>query len=108
MPQRRPAWRGALSLCRLGAVAAFLRGGALQFPVSEYGISMVTRASVAYAHKRGLQVHVWTINDKSTMHGLLDLSVDGLMTDDCAAEKSAAGAQSLVTPYAKNRFLCMS
>ena len=27
LPQRRPAWRGALSLCRLGAVAAFLCGG---------------------------------------------------------------------------------
>ena len=62
--------------------------GALQFPVSQYGIDMVTRASVAYAHKRGLQVHVWTINDESTMHRLLDLGVDGLMTDDCALLKS--------------------
>ena len=44
-------------------------------------------ASVAYAHKRGLQVHVWTINDESTMHELLDLGVDGLMTDDCALLK---------------------
>ena len=56
---------------------------------------MVTRASVAYAHKRGLQVHVWTINDESTMHGLLDLGVDGLMTDDCALLKKVLQARNL-------------
>ena len=69
--------------------------GALQFPVSEYGVSMVTKASVAYAHKRGLQVHVWTINDESTMHELLDLGVDGLMTDDCALLKKVLQARNL-------------
>ena len=71
-----------------GRLPLFYSAGALQFPVSQYGIDMVTRASVAYAHKRGLQVHVWTINDESTMHRLLDLGVDGLMTDDCALLKS--------------------
>lgn len=71
------------------------RAGALQFPVSQYGISMVTRASVAYAHRRGLQVHVWTINDESTMHKLLDLGVDGLMTDDCALLKRVLQSRNL-------------
>ncbi len=69
--------------------------GALQFPVSEYGIPMVTKASVDYAHKRGLQVHVWTINDESTMHQLLDLGVDGLMTDDCALLKRVLQSRNL-------------
>ena len=69
--------------------------GALQFPVSEYGISMVTKTSVDYAHKCGLQVHVWTINDESTVHELLDLGVDGLMTDDCALLKKVLQARNL-------------
>ena len=69
--------------------------GAVQFPVSEYGIPMVTKASIAYAHKRGLQVHVWTINNESTMHELLDLGVDGIMTDDCALLKKVLQARNL-------------
>jgi glycerophosphoryl diester phosphodiesterase len=83
---------------RLGAwgrVPLHYAAGALQFPVSEYGVRMVTKASVAYAHKRGLQVHVWTINDESTMHELLDLGVDGLMTDDCALLKKVLTARGL-------------
>ena len=69
--------------------------GTVQFPVSEYGVPMVTPASVAYAHKRGLQVHAWTINDESTMHSLLDMGVDGLMTDDCALLKKVLVARNL-------------
>jgi glycerophosphoryl diester phosphodiesterase len=50
---------------------------------------------VAYAHQRGLQVHVWTINDESTMHRLLDMGVDGVMTDDCALLKKVLLARNL-------------
>jgi glycerophosphoryl diester phosphodiesterase len=69
-------------------LSAYFSAGCVQFPVNRKGISMVTPATVAHAHKLGLQVHAWTINDESTMHDLIDMGVDGIMTDDCALLKS--------------------
>tara|TARA_B100000929_G_scaffold270745_1_gene241129 strand:- start:17 stop:784 length:768 start_codon:yes stop_codon:yes gene_type:complete len=53
----------------------------LQVPVRQSGIPVVDRRFVDHAHERGLQVHVWTIDEPNDMHRLLDLGVDGLMTD---------------------------
>jgi len=43
---------------------------------------VATRAFIGRAHQLGLQVHVWTVNDRLTMEGLLNLGVDGIMTDE--------------------------
>ena len=53
---------------------------AFQVPVKQ-GIPIVDRAFVEAAHAAGKQVHVWTINERSEMESLLDLGVDGLITD---------------------------
>lgn len=55
--------------------------GAAQVPTNQGRLPIVTPAFVERAHRVGLQVHVWTIDDPDEMTRLLDLGVDGLMTD---------------------------
>lgn len=54
---------------------------ALQVPITYEGIPVVTRDFVEDAHANGLAVHVWTIGDPDTMRWLIDIGVDGIMTD---------------------------
>jgi glycerophosphoryl diester phosphodiesterase len=54
---------------------------ALQVPVRYGAVPVVTARFVRRAHRHGLQVHVWTINEPAEMHRLLDLGVDGIVTD---------------------------
>jgi glycerophosphoryl diester phosphodiesterase len=76
-----------------GAVAALVRAHhagqeppelghvALQIPRRFADRDLVTRAFVDYLHDRGLAVHVWTVNDEQEADELLDMGVDGIMTD---------------------------
>ncbi|SDS49715.1 glycerophosphoryl diester phosphodiesterase [Paraoerskovia marina] len=64
-----------LARCALADVQA------LQVPVRQGPVTVVDRSTVAAAHRAGRQVHVWTINAVDHMHQLLDLGVDGLVTD---------------------------
>lgn len=76
--------RGVLNLrLRSWGVPAALRRSAVaaQVPETQSGIQVVDHRFVRTAHARGLQVHVWTINEPDRMHRLLDLGVDGIMTD---------------------------
>lgn len=54
---------------------------ALQVPVSWYGVPVVTDQLIEVAHRFGKLVHVWTINQVQEMKRLLDLGVDGVITD---------------------------
>lgn len=53
----------------------------LQLPTSAGPLPLVTGGTVRAAHQAGLQVHVWTVNDEARMRALLDLGVDGIVTD---------------------------
>jgi glycerophosphoryl diester phosphodiesterase len=53
----------------------------LQIPLEFANRPLVTEALLAHAHAHGIQVHVWTINDEEKMSALLDLGVDGIITD---------------------------
>ena len=54
---------------------------AAQVPLKVKGVPLVTGRFVDHLHRRGMHVHVWTVNDADEMHLLLDLGVDGIMTD---------------------------
>ena len=54
---------------------------AFQVPTEFLGMTIVDKAFVAAAHRLGVAVHVWTIDDGAEMARLVDLGVDGIMTD---------------------------
>jgi glycerophosphoryl diester phosphodiesterase len=56
-------------------------GRALQVPPRHEDVEIVTPFFIEMAHRFGMEVHVWTINDEVEMDRLLDLGVDGLMSD---------------------------
>jgi glycerophosphoryl diester phosphodiesterase len=57
------------------------RGDALQIPPEYESWRLVTPESVAAAHRLGVEVHVWTVNEVAEMRALLELGVDGVITD---------------------------
>ncbi len=52
-----------------------------QVPVSQGPLKVVSPAFIERAHRLGVQVHVWTIDDAAEIARLLDMGVDGIMTD---------------------------
>jgi glycerophosphoryl diester phosphodiesterase len=74
----------AVAVARAAALCGSVpRQGAdcIQVPLRRGPIPIVTDGFVQAAHRAGLPVHVWTVNAERSMHELLDLGVDGIMTD---------------------------
>lgn len=67
--------------------------GCAQIPVKQSGIRLVDRRLIDRAHELDIQVHVWTIDDPGEMNRLIDLGVDGLMTDQPEILKSVLKAR---------------
>lgn len=77
--------RRAVAAARLAAYArrpvAPFGADCMQVPVRWGRVRVVDAALIAAAHRSGLPVHVWTVNEDAAMHTLLDLGVDGIMSD---------------------------
>ena len=58
-----------------------INGFCAQVPTSQWGIPIVSKRFVDSAHKENKFVHVWTINTELEMEKLIELGIDGLMTD---------------------------
>lgn len=57
------------------------RADSFQVPVRDRGITIVSAQTVRAARRLGVPLIVWTVNHLAEMEGLLDLGVDGLITD---------------------------
>lgn len=57
------------------------RGSMAQVPMRRGRISIVSKTFIDAVHRVGAEVHVWTIDDREQMIELLDLGVDGIVTD---------------------------
>ena len=54
----------------------------IQIPLKWKGIKVLTRNLIQKANKSNLLVHVWTVNDRKTINYLIDLGVNGIVTDE--------------------------
>ena len=64
-----------------GLPAGRLTGACAQVPVRRGPLTVVDQRFLDAAHGRHVPVHAWTINDRAEMEHLLDLGIDGIMTD---------------------------
>lgn len=71
-----------LALYKIGLGASYAPPmQALQVPQNLGALQVVTRDFVEAAHRLNIKVHVWTINDPAQMRELIEIGVDGIMTD---------------------------
>ncbi|WP_036897743.1 glycerophosphodiester phosphodiesterase [Propionibacterium sp. oral taxon 192] len=76
-----------------------MRGQAIQLPVSQrikgIPVQVLTPRLLDTAHRHGMKVHVWTINDAETMTELIEMGVDGVISDRIDVLKSVALAHGV-------------
>jgi glycerophosphoryl diester phosphodiesterase len=83
----------AFAVSRTGRMPRF-HADCLQVP-QRWGKLRIDRRFVNAAHHAGLHVHVWTVDDEAEMTFLLDLGVDGIMTDRPRLLKSVLETRGL-------------
>jgi glycerophosphoryl diester phosphodiesterase len=75
-----------------------IQAGCAQVPLQLGGRALVDERFIAAAHARGLQVHVWTVDDPDDCTAMLDLGVDGVMTDRPAMLRELLGERGEWSP----------
>ena len=70
-----------LLLSSFGLYKKTIQGDCLQIPIYQYGIKLVTKRFVKFVQSLDLKIHVWTINDEVVMQEMINLGVNGIITD---------------------------
>jgi glycerophosphoryl diester phosphodiesterase len=100
MGQREVAALRLASLHGRGLAGFVPSVAAVQVPVRYAGVRVVDARFVRHAHRLGMQVHVWTIDEPAEMQELLDLGVDGIMTDRIEVLRDVLTARGRWSPGA--------
>jgi glycerophosphoryl diester phosphodiesterase len=58
-----------------------LKTPCVQVPISFKGITIVNKRFVNLVHEQNKKIHVWTVDSQDQMQSLINLGVDGIMTD---------------------------
>lgn len=90
---------GVALASQLPATMGLVRGQAFQIPVRQHAagrdIRVLSAELLDAAHRHGKVVHVWTINDRDQMDELLDMGVDGIVTDEPLVLREVLQARGL-------------
>lgn len=76
-----PGETARLRAAAYGLPVGHFQANCAQIPIRQHGLTLVDPRMIRVANRLGLQVHVWTIDDRAEMERLIDLGVHGLMTD---------------------------
>ncbi|WP_419944462.1 glycerophosphodiester phosphodiesterase family protein [Candidatus Poriferisodalis sp.] len=76
------------------------RGRIASIPLRQGVIPLATRRLVEFAHRSGIAVYAWIIDDPAEMQRLLDLGIDGIMTDEPKVLTEVMAARGLWPPAA--------
>jgi glycerophosphoryl diester phosphodiesterase len=68
-------------VCSLSGRIPRLGARCIQIPERQGRVRMADPVMIRAAHRSGLPVHIWTIDDDAEMERLLDMGVDGIMSD---------------------------
>ncbi|GGM50241.1 glycerophosphodiester phosphodiesterase family protein [Microbacterium saperdae] len=71
----------ALSAAHLSPARVLRDVDALQIPERHGALRVLTSSFLRSAHRHGVEVHVWTVNDEATMQRLVAAGVDGIVSD---------------------------
>lgn len=67
----------------------------MSYPVGPVNVDLVTPRIIERIHATGRKVHVWTIDDQTAMHRLIDWGVDGIITDRPDSLKDVLSARGM-------------
>ncbi len=81
LPRRELNLTYILYRLRLLGLKRRFQGESLPLPEFHEGRRIITPGFIKAIHRKGLQIHVWTINEEEEMTRFLDWGVDGIFTD---------------------------